>query len=341
MRRSLLLLVLTGLIATACAGDGPSDTASDATAPETSAAVTSTVAEATSIMAAVTSTAAATTATAVAEGFPVTVAGAEISDRPRAILSMSSTSTEILFAIGAGDQVVAVDSLSNYPPDAPITDLSAFEPNIEAIVAFEPDLVVLFSDPGDLADGLNGLGIPVITHIAPTTIEDAYAQIAELGVVTGNIDGAGAVVAEMRTTIKDLVSQYSAPRAPLTYYHEVDNTLYSATSQTFIGSIYGLFGLENIADRADADGTNFGFPQLSEEYIVEADPDIIFYGCAVWCGTNAETLAERPGWDQITAVSNGAMVELDDDIVSRWGPRLVEFVSLIEGSLAQLQNAAA
>lgn len=334
MRKLLLLLSFT-LLAAAC-GDG-SDTTAD-TAPTTTAAPATTAAPttsaATTTSAAPTTTVAPTTTAAVADGFPVTVANTEIADRPQRIVSMSSTTTEVLFAIGAGDQVVAVDSFSNYPAEAPITDLSAFEPSIEAIASYEPDLVVIFSDPGDVADGLTALDIPVITHVAATTIDDAYTQIEELGAATGNVSGAADLISDMQGQIDEAVAEFAVPDEALTYYHEVDNTYFSATSETFVGSIYSLFGLDNIADPADTEG--WGFPQLSPEYIIDADPDVIFYGCAVWCGTTADAIAERPGWDSLTAVQRGALFELDDDVVSRWGPRLVDFVRLIGQSLEQL-----
>ncbi len=331
--RKLLLLLSFALVAAAC-GTTAEPAATGAT--QATEATTVTTIEVTTTTTAPPET---TTTVGVADGFPVTVAGAEIADRPERIVSMSSTTTEMLFAIGAGPQVVAVDSLSNYPAEAPLTDLNAYEPSIEAIAAYEPDLVVIFSDPSDLAAGLNTLGIPVITQFAALTIDDAYSQITDLGVATGNSESADEVINQMQIDIAAALDEYQAPETALTYYHEVANTLYSATSLTFIGSIYSLFGLENISDPADTDG--WGFPQLSAEYIIEADPDLIFYGCAVWCGTTPEGIAERPGWDSISAVKNGSLVALDDDITSRWGPRLVEFVHLIGQSLEQLLGADA
>lgn len=329
--RKFALFLATALIALAC-GSPVADTTGTAPPPPSTKMTPTTGSQA--------PTAESTTTTVdVATGFPVAVAGAQIPDRPIRIVSMSATSTEILFAIGGGDQVVAVDSFSNHPPQAPVTDLSAFEPSVEAISTFEPDLVIISFDPGDLATGLDALGVPVINHGTALTIDDAYAQIAQLGEATGNVDGATELIVTMQADIAALVEEHRAPEQQLTFYHEVDDTFYSATSQTFIGSIYGLFGLANIADLADPDG--FGFPQLSPEYIIEADPDLIFYGCARFCGTNADSIAQRPGWNGMTAIQNGAMVELDDDIVSRWGPRLVEFVRLIGESLDTLLGANA
>ncbi len=272
--------------------------------------------------------------TAPLPGFPVSIAGIEITKRPERIVSLSSTTTEILFAIGAGDQVVAVDSFSDYPPEAPITDLNAFEPNVEAISTYEPDLVIFFLEPGALGSGLTALGIPVIHHVAALGLDDVYGQITDLGAATGNVSGASRLIEGLRTNIGEVAGRFGAVAEPLTYYHEVDDTYYSATSATFIGSIYSLFGLTSIADAADDIGS--GFPQLSPEYIIEADPDIIFYGCAVWCGTTPESIAERPGWGSLSAVESGALVAIDDDLTSRWGPRLAQFVETVGMSLETL-----
>jgi iron complex transport system substrate-binding protein len=118
-----------------------------------------------------------------------------------------------------------------------------------------------------------------------------------------------------------------------TVYHELGPDFYSATSQTFIGSVYGLFGLENIADEA-ADAGAGGYPQLTAEFIVDADPDLIVLADTKCCEQTAATVAKRPGWKQMSAVAGGDIVEASDDIASRWGPRTVEFVELVAQALA-------
>ncbi len=262
--------------------------------------------------------------------FPVTVTAANgevtIDQRPEAIVSLSPTATEILFGIGAGDQVVAVDDQSNFPPEAPTTDLSGFTPNIEAIAEFDPDLVVISNDIDDLLASLEALDIPVLLQQAAQTLEDTYAQIEQLGAATGNA-GAAELVQNMQVEIDQILASVEQPDEPPTYYHELDATFFTVTSSTFLGEIYSLLGLENIADPADADGT--GFPQLSAEFIVEQDPDLIFLADVKCCGESAETVAKRPGWGQITAVKNGAVFELDDDVASRWGPRVVDLLQTV------------
>ena len=248
---------------------------------------------------------------------------------PARIVSISTVATEMLFAIGAGDQMVAVDSLSTFPAEAPVTDLSGFEPNIEAILGFQPDLVVLSYDPGDVMAGLEAAGVDSLLHGASMTIADTYVQILALGEITGRTAEAEALVDSMQAEIAELAASVVEPDEPLSYYHELDDTLYTVTSSTFIGEVYALAGLVNAADPADAEGTSWGYPQLSAEYLLDADPDIIFLADTKCCGQTAATIAERPGWETLTAVSTGRIVELDDDVASRWGPRIVDFLRAI------------
>jgi iron complex transport system substrate-binding protein len=260
------------------------------------------------------------------------------SDEAPIIVSMSPTATETLFAIGAGDLVVAVDDQSTYPPEAPLTDLSGFGPSVESIAAYEPDLVVMWFDPGDVRAGLEALGVEVLFQPAPVTMSDVYGQIEELGAATGRSAEAAELVAEMQTRFDELVADAPAPETPVSYYHEVDNTYYTVTSATFYGELYGLFGLDNVADPADADGSAFGYPQLSEEFIIDADPDLIFLA-DVEFGENAATVAARPGWGTLSAVRNGGVVELDGEIAGRWGPRLVDYAETIAAALAAVVPA--
>jgi iron complex transport system substrate-binding protein len=254
--------------------------------------------------------------------------------RPQRIVSLSPTATEMLFAIGAGGQVVAVDSNSNYPAEAPKTELSAYQPNLEAIAGYKPDLVVYSDDPGELKAGLDKLSIPVLHQPAASKLDDTYAQLDQLGRATGHEDEAGQVATAMRAEIEKIAAA-SRPERPLTYYHELDKSLYSVTSKTFIGQLYGQLGMKNIADAADKEGT--GYPQLSAEYVIKADPDLIFLADTKCCGQSASTVAARDGWDQLAAVRTGGVVELDDDIASRWGPRVVDFLKTVAAKVQTLE----
>jgi iron complex transport system substrate-binding protein len=279
------------------------------------------------------------TTTAPTVSFPVTLAAAngpvEIPSEPEAIVSLSPTATEMLFAIGAGGQVVAVDDQSNYPSEAPVTDLTGLSPNVEAIAGYDPDLVVVSFDPGDLIDSLDTLGIPAVLEPAATSLDDVYAQIAQLGRATGHSDGAEALTASMMAGIADAYEGADSGDE-LTYYFELDPTYFSVTSSTFIGELLAPLGLSNIADPADPDG--YGYPQLSAEFIIGADPDIILLADTVCCGQNTESVAARPGWENLTAVAQGNVISLNDDFASRWGPRVVDLVEAVGEAARKARN---
>ena len=275
-----------------------------------------------------------TTTTVTADEATTDSGSEETPEEPLRIVSISPTATEMLFAVGAGELVVAVDQYSYFPDEAPVTDLDGFSPNVEAIANFEPDIVVMQSG-GDLQAALGALGIEVVVQDTAVSIDDTYAQILEIGEVTGHLDDASALVSRMQTEIESLIAD-APDGGGLSYFHELDPTLYSVTSSTFVGAVYGLFGLENVADPADVDGSAFGYPQLSDEYLVDADPDLIFLADTLCCGQDALTVAERPGWDQLSAVQNGNVIELSDDIASRWGPRIVELIATISEAVRNL-----
>ncbi|HXF99123.1 MAG TPA: ABC transporter substrate-binding protein [Gaiellaceae bacterium] len=281
----------------------------------------------------------ATAGPAAAGRFPVTIttpAGTvTVRAKPRRIVSLSPTATETLFAIGAGPQVVAVDDQSDYPRQAPRTALSGFTPNVEAIASYRPDLVVAAYDPKGLSQALRRLGVPVVIHGAPATFAGAYQQIRQLGLVTGNERGARTLIARMKARIGRIVGAFRARARGLSVYHEVSPDLYSASSRSFVGKVYAAFGLRNIADAADTAGT--GFPQLSSEYVIAADPDVIVLADTVCCGQTPSTVAARPGWDRISAVRTGSIVRIHDSIASRWGPRLVSFFRAVAAALQRLR----
>ena len=276
-----------------------------------------------------------------AAAFPVTLEAANgsvtIEEQPSRIVSISPTATEMLFAIGAGDQVVAADSYSNYPSDAPTTKLSAFEPNVEAIAAYEPDLVVYADDTGDLEKSLDKLHIPALSEPAAVTIQDVYEQIEQLGDATGHPGEANAASQQLRSKVASIVGDVGDAGEGMTYYYELDDTFYSATSDTFIGNVIGELGLDNVAD--EAKGASSGYPQLSPEYIVDADPDLILLADTKCCGQTAEKVARRPGWQDLAAVRGDGVVELDDDVASRWGPRIADLLEQV-GEAVQARAAA-
>lgn len=328
-KRTILFVVALGLVAVSCSSSGTADT-TQTSEPETTTSST-------------TSSTSTTTTETSDDGFPVTIeadnGAVTIESRPERIVSISPTSTEVLFAIGAGDQVVAVDSLSNYPPEAPITELSAFTPSIEAIAEYDPDLVFISLDPGDLIAGLEALDIPVILHGA-VSLEDAYTQWEQTGAVTGHVAEAEDVVSNTQSRLLDAVESIGNEAQGMTYYYELDDLLYTTTSASFIGQVIAPTGLVNIADEApDPDG--FGYPQLSQEFIVESDPTLILLADTIYAGQSLETVTARPGWGSMSAVTSGSVVELNSDIASRWSPRVVELLDAVVEAISALATVGA
>lgn len=250
-----------------------------------------------------------------------------INAEPQHIISLSPTATEDLFAVGAGDKVVAVDDQSNYPAEAPTSKLSGYTPNVEAILAYKPDLVVVSNDINNIVASLKAAKVPVLIEPAATTLDDAYFQILELGIATGHDGDSTGVVNQMKQDITDAQSRISTSEKKLTAYHELDDHYYSVTSNTFVGALYKMAGVKNIADAAP--NAESGYPQLSAEYIVKSNPDLIFLADTKCCSVTTDTLKARPGFSAINAVKNGKVITLDDDIASRWGPRTVDLFKQI------------
>jgi iron complex transport system substrate-binding protein len=279
----------------------------------------------------------ANAATKTKDKFPVTIKigtqTVRVAKKPKRIVSISPTGTEMLFAIGAGPQVIAVDDQSSFPASAPRTKLSGFKPNLEAIVGYKPDLVVM-SQEDKVAEGLRALKLPVAVLTAGVAFNDSYRQIRELGALTGNRAQSETVVGTMKARLDKAVA--AAPKTNVKIFHELDDTLYSVTSTTFIGQVYAAFGVTNVADAAP--GGEFGYPQLNAEFLVKANPDIIFLADTNCCKQTAATVSARPGWNVISAVKNSAIVNLDDDIASRWGPRLPELFEAVSAGLQKFSK---
>ncbi|MGW9347090.1 ABC transporter substrate-binding protein [Nocardiopsis flavescens] len=270
--------------------------------------------------------------------FPVTLTDfngeVTLEAAPERIVSLSPSHTEMLFAIGAGDLVEAADEYSNHPAEAPTTDLSGFTPSVEAVTEYDPDLVVMSDSTAEVAGQLGEVGIPALVLPAAATLEDTYAQIRLLGDATGHSEDADTEATRVETEFAEIVEEVCAEAGEggASFYQELDETPFAATSDTFVGQIYSSFGLVNIADAAD-DGSAGGYPQLSQEYIVEQNPDLVFLSYGDEDAVRA--VAERPAFDTVTAVQNDAVHLLDADIASRWGPRVVDFARLVGDAVVE------
>ncbi|MHA6800674.1 ABC transporter substrate-binding protein [Bounagaea algeriensis] len=255
--------------------------------------------------------------------------------QPKRIVSLSPTATETLYEIGAGDEVVATDKDSNHPQRAPRTELSALNTDAAAVAGHNPDLVIAPGSARDLAEGLRAADVPVLLTPAANNLDEAYQQVEALGQATGHGQRAERLTQEMRTEIDRIIEETPKPDRPLSFYHEVSPDGYTAGPDSFVGSIYERFGLRNIAEQAGP------FPQLSEERVVQADPDLVFLADTKSTPATAENVGNRPGWGSLTAVRRDNVVELDEDVASRWGPRVVELVRSIGKAVTEAQGPTA
>jgi iron complex transport system substrate-binding protein len=251
---------------------------------------------------------------------------------PTRVVSLSPTATEMLYAIGAGGQVVAVDSFSDYPSRAPRTGLSSESPSAEAIASYRPDLVLLADNT--VADQLHQLGIAVLVLPPAASLADTYRQLLAVGAATGHAPAARALRARLRSDLATIASQVPKRKVRPAVYWELDDTFFSADSSTFIGQLLKAAGLRNVADQASGDTS--GYPQLSAEYVVRADPAVIFLADTICCGQSPATLAARPGFSGVAAVVHHRVVPLNDDVASRWGPRVVQLFQEIVNATKQL-----
>ena len=274
------------------------------------------------------------------KAFPVTVGtfvgDVHIQARPDAIVSLSPTATEMLYAIGAGSQVKAVDSDSDYPKTAPITKLSAYEPNAEAIAAYQPDLVVISNNINGISAKLTQLHIPVLDLPAASTLSQEYAEFDQLGSATGHLAQAQAEDAALRSQIRKIVASEPKHSKPLTYYYEIaTDPYYTVTSSTFIGSLLSLLGMKSIADAATGAAAADGYPSVSAEFILKASPDYIILADTgpTGGGQDAATVGSRPGWSVLTAVKDKHIILVNADVASRWGPRITQLLQAVATGL--------
>jgi iron complex transport system substrate-binding protein len=241
---------------------------------------------------------------------------------PKKIVSVAPSATEIVFAIGAGDRVVAVDDFSDYPAAAKaLPKVGGFKASPEKIVSFQPDLV-LATTTGDLASVLESQNLKVIV-LEPADIEAVYKSITLIGSVLDRDMQAKDLVASMRSRIAT-VTEKAKPTAKVRVLHELDasdpSKIFVAGPGNFIDSMITTAGGTNVAASAKS-----AYPQLSNEEILRSDPEVIVLSDAAF-GASPEVVAARPGWSAITAVRMKRVYPIDPDIVSRPGPRLADAV---------------
>ncbi|HKY53126.1 MAG TPA: cobalamin-binding protein [Anaerolineales bacterium] len=241
------------------------------------------------------------------------------------IVSLAPSNTEILFAIGAGSQVIGRDQLSDYPAEAAnITDVgSSFEAlNTELIVSLKPELVLAAEiNTPEQVKQLEDLGLTVYYLKNPLTLEEMYGKLELVAQLTGHETEAAALIESLKARVAAVDEKIAPISSRFSVFYEMDGSdpakPWTAGKGTFITQLIDRAGGYNIASDID------GYPQLSLEQVVEADPAFIILGDAKY-GITPESIAQRPGWANLSAVKNGNVVPFNDDLVSRPGPRLVD-----------------
>lgn len=245
----------------------------------------------------------------------------KISEIPRRIVSVAPTPTEILFAVGAGNLVVGVDDYSDYPGEASkLPKVGSYELNTEAILALKPDLIIC----GDLVplsqlSTLEQHGIPYMV-LAARTVADVFKDIKLVGAITGHIDDANKLVDNLTARVdaveaKTLAANVTKPKAYVEYY-----PMWTFGPGSFGDNLIKLAGATNIAAN-----TSTEYVPVTEEFVIGGNPEIIVYTVGLnYNGTSAATISARPGWSEISAVVNGKIYSIDDNLLSRYGPRIVD-----------------
>lgn len=293
LRLAIVLAAAVGILAVACGGGGKAS--STGTASPTAQAT-----------------------------FPLTIDESDgqkltLAQRPRRIVSLSAHATDIMCAIGAGDQLVAVEKYANCPSNGqPKPELDAFQPNLEAIAAYQPDLVYVSDNSGNIVDALRRTGTNVLYLTLPTSLNGVLDRIALFGRVTGNEDRAASVADGLRTRIDAVKQKLSDVTAGPKVYHELDNTYYTAAPSSFVGDFYTTLKAQNIAAGATED-----YPQLSAEVIVQRDPEVIVLADEA-AGVTPDSVAARPGWSTINAVKEGRICTIDPSLVSQPGTKIAD-----------------
>jgi cobalamin transport system substrate-binding protein len=237
---------------------------------------------------------------------------------PEAIVALAPSFVEVLYAIGAEETIVAADENTDYPPDAEsIPKISGLEPSVEAIASYEPDLVLYFYDPGGFQQALDNVSITSFYLATPTTVDGVYDQIATIGELTGHSEEATTVVEDMEAEIEATLSGVDTSAGP-SVFHELDPQLFTVGPGSFHDDVYQLLGASNIAE-----STGEPYPQMTQEAVIAENPEVIILADTDF-GESADTVAARPGWDQISAVQNDRVYEYTSALLSHASPRLVD-----------------
>ena len=245
------------------------------------------------------------------------------------IISLSTTHTEIIQSLGAENTLVGVDAFSEV--DFPVEVIDAYTVTAEELVPLNPDVVIIAFDFNGIVEGLEAQEINYVLLPPARNLDDVYAQITNIGEMVNKKSEASSTIRDMKLEINRIINKYNYQ--DITVYHEIGYTygIYSVNSEALVGEIYNLLGVTNIAN-SEEDPYGSGYPALSEEMVIESNPDFIVVGHSDYLNKD---LSIRGGWSDISAVQNSRVFFVDDTLASNWGTTTLQLVEVLAATFEE------
>ena len=245
------------------------------------------------------------------------------------IISLSTTHTEIIQSLGAENTLVGVDAFSEV--DSSVEVIDAYTVTAEELVPLNPDVVIIAFDFNGIVEGLEAQEINYVLLPPARNLDDVYAQITNIGEMVNKKSEASSTIRDMKLEINRIINKYNYQ--DITVYHEIGYTygIYSVNSESLVGEIYNLLGVTNIAN-SEEDPYGSGYPALSEEMVIESNPDFIVVGHSDYLNKD---LSIRDGWSDISAVQNSRVFFLDDTLASNWGTTTLQLVEVLAATFEE------
>lgn len=239
------------------------------------------------------------------------------------VVSLSTTHTEIIQTLGGENLLVGIDSFSE--SELPIEKIDAFTVTADELVNLNPDLVIVAFDFNGIIDGLEALNLNYVLLPPARNFDEVYTQIMEIGNLINKSDESIDLVSEMENDVAEIIENFSAQNVKV--FHEIGYTygIYTVNENSFIGEIYNLLGVDNIANFKE-DPFGSGYPEFSEEEILMANPNLIIVGHSDYLNKDLST---RVGWEEITAIQSGNLFFLDENLANNWGTNTVDLLNTL------------
>ena len=249
--------------------------------------------------------------------------GSEGSNREQRVVSLSTTHTEVIQVLGGESLLVGVDSFSE--TELPVEKIDAFTVTAEDLMKLNPDLVVIAFDFNGIVEGLESLEMNYALLPPARNFEDVYSQIEEIGNLIDRENESSDLVSSMKSDVEEIIENFSQEN--IRVFHEIGFTygIYTINENSFIGEIYNLLGVENVANLKE-DPFGSGYPEFSEQEVLESNPNLIVVGHSDYLNKDLST---RIGWEQIGAVQTGNVFFLDENLANNWGASTVDLINTL------------